>query len=177
MPTGINIIWTNEQINDIVDRYTGRQSLLSISQIYNVSAATIGRLVRRLGSPKRKDLHTRIFSQNELNNIKHQYLNTPQSFENIAKAYHVSLGTLLRIFRENKIPTKGSRKHALVNENYFEKIDTANKAYFLGLISADGFVLDKEAGQKIVGISLQYRDGEIIHYMKDDMLYEGKVYY
>lgn len=40
------------------------------------------------------------------------------------------------------------------NENYFENIDTEEKAYWLGFIFADGFITKKTNGSFIFGISL-----------------------
>lgn len=35
------------------------------------------------------------------------------------------------------------------NENYFEKIDSEDKAYFLGLIAADGCIINNEKNADI----------------------------
>jgi hypothetical protein len=50
-----------------------------------------------------------------------------------------------------------------VSEAFFESIDTEEKAYFLGLLSADGYVL--KSGKQFV-LSLQSRDEHILHDMK-----------
>jgi len=41
-----------------------------------------------------------------------------------------------------------------LDENYFEKIDTEEKAYWLGFIYADGFITKRKQGQNILGITL-----------------------
>lgn len=42
--------------------------------------------------------------------------------------------------QEAGINTRLKNRYIIYNENYFEKIDTENKAYLLGFIYADGFV-------------------------------------
>ena len=50
-----------------------------------------------------------------------------------------------------------------INETYFEKIDTEDKSYFLGLIFADGYLNEK---RKYVSISLQDIDVDILQKLK-----------
>lgn len=55
--------------------------------------------------------------------------------------------------RSNKI---NSRKYTL-NHNYFERIDTHEKAYWLGFIYADGYIINNE-GSKKFGVALAIKD-------------------
>nr|DAU84890.1 MAG TPA: endonuclease [Caudoviricetes sp.] len=47
-----------------------------------------------------------------------------------------------------------SRKSYKYNENYFEHIDTPEKAYWLGFIYADGFITKKTNGNAVFGFTL-----------------------
>lgn len=47
-----------------------------------------------------------------------------------------------------------------LNQNYFEKIDSEDKAYFLGFMYADGY--NQENRSKYISISIQERDREIL---------------
>src|SRR3990167_3745530 len=50
-----------------------------------------------------------------------------------------------------------------LNKDYFEVIDTENKAYFLGLLFADGSVtIPKGNRQKVISLSLQEDDSEVV---------------
>ena len=57
-----------------------------------------------------------------------------------------------------KFMSEKSRRYNL-NENYFEKIDTEDKAYFLGLLYADGY---NQVSVHSVSIQLHKKDSEIL---------------
>lgn len=67
------------------------------------------------------------------------------------------------ICREKGI-TRKSGKVANMNHDYFEKIDTPNKAYFLGLLTADGSILfNKNKGNSYsITLELDVKDKYII---------------
>lgn len=54
-----------------------------------------------------------------------------------------------------------NKKHTF-NENYFEKIDAFDKAYFLGLLYADGSNCLHPTVKRAISISLQEEDAEIL---------------
>ena len=54
--------------------------------------------------------------------------------------------------------------------NYFEKIDAEEKAYFLGLLSADGNIIDnKETGNYSIKLTLGSKDKEILEIFKKEV--------
>ena len=59
----------------------------------------------------------------------------------IEKQYHIDMRTIKNILNKNNIEynKKIYRKH-IINEKYFDSIDSEDKAYFLGLLFADGCV-------------------------------------
>lgn len=57
------------------------------------------------------------------------------------------------------------------NDNYFENIDTANKAYILGFIAADGCILENNTLQ----ITIKKDDIEILNFIKKELQYEGRI--
>lgn len=80
----------------------------------------------------------RNFSQEELRMIK-DLINEGKSIYFISKQFNVTHKVISRVLKENNISIKDGRKKHYFNENYFEKIDTAEKAYWLGFILADGY--------------------------------------
>lgn len=52
----------------------------------------------------------------------------------------------------------GNKRKYKFNENYFEIIDTPDKAYWLGFIAADGYITKRTQGQHVFGISLHEKE-------------------
>lgn len=83
--------------------------------------------------------HSTISKQNT---IVSEYLNSDISCVELGQKYHLHENTIIRWLENRGIKRRASntrfnRKYTL-NENYFDKIDTEAKAYFLGLLYADG---------------------------------------
>ena len=75
-------------------------------------------------------------------------------------------------FRSNKV---NSRKYTL-DESYFSKIDTHEKAYWLGFIAADGYVSNNNRyGTKYIGITLNANDIEHLYKFKEAINYTGDI--
>jgi hypothetical protein len=75
----------------------------------------------------------------------------------LSKKFGVSHGTISNIIKRNLRPReKGNRKY-FVDEEYFSIIDTEDKAYWLGFLYADGYVLEKN-NTLIAGLTLKDLD-------------------
>lgn len=61
------------------------------------------------------------------------------------------------------------------NNDYFQQIDTENKAYILGFISADGHISTKKSN-KYLSIEIQKRDKKILQFIKKEIQYSGKIF-
>lgn len=61
------------------------------------------------------------------------------SANKIGKLFNVDVKTITSRLRNNDIEIKKKYRKYLINENYFEKIDTEKKAYWLGFLMADGY--------------------------------------
>lgn len=59
------------------------------------------------------------------------------------------------------------------NENYFEKIDTEDKAYFLGFIMADGCILKNRNTLKII---IHKKDKHILEDFSKCIDFKGSIY-
>lgn len=88
-----------------------------------------------------------MLAYNQLNkedkeNILHIYYNKENlkmSFSDMSKKCGVSKRAFSRVLSEYNIDTKIKRRYKIKNETYFDNIDTEIKAYFVGLLFADGY--------------------------------------
>src|SRR5579859_7426987 len=102
------------------------------------------------------------FSVTQEQQIVNLYINNI-SISKIAKLYKADRDTITRIIKKNNINVRKYnylRKHPL-NEHYFDNIDSQDKAYFLGLLYADGCNHFDDKRKK-VSISLQEEDADIL---------------
>lgn len=75
----------------------------------------------------------------------------------------------------NKI---GLRKKREFNKNYFANIDTGTKAYFLGFIYADGYIVyNQENHNYELGMELQCKDDYILHVLNNELNASFSIYH
>ena len=95
------------------------------------------------------------------------YLNGLSAYKigKILGTHDANVGTVLR---ENNIPLRDKRdnRRYTYNENYFDNIDTQNKAYFLGLLYSDG-CNDKKYNR--ITLTLEKSDGYILEKLRQDI--------
>lgn len=100
-----------------------------------------------------------------------------ESLATLSKELKISKGILSRNFLENNyVLRKGNRRYFL-NENYFEKIDTEEKAYWLGFIAADGGI-SKTGGHKnynVLSFNLNERDISHLYKIKKALGSSAKI--
>ena len=110
-----------------------------------------------------------IFTQEETNEIIRLYQEEEMGLVPIAKLFNVSQKPIERLLKENNIEIRSntfkSRKYN-VNENYFDVIDSPNKAYIIGLLFADGNNHNKLDS---VRIELQDVDVQILEDIKGEL--------
>lgn len=65
----------------------------------------------------------------------------------VGEFFGVSVSPITRILKSNKIYF-GTRKYS-VNHTYFDVIDSEEKAYWLGFLSADGYIRERKGGRSL----------------------------
>lgn len=97
--------------------------------------------------------------------------NNGLSKEKLSIEYGVSTTAIDTVFKKCGVKFKDhshkSRKYS-INENYFDNIDSRRKAYYLGLLLADGCNYEP---LHTVKIELQERDKGILDYLNNDLQY------
>lgn len=107
------------------------------------------------------------FTTMELEDIKNSYLNGESSVK-IGNRYNTTHKPILKALKRMGVEIDRShcvRKYSL-NENYFDNIDTPNKAYILGLLYADG---SNSLSKSTVSISLQEEDKELLDRIRAEL--------
>ncbi len=87
----------------------------------------------------------------------------------IAKELHFSTGTIANILKENNIKIKSfceAHKIYTIDEEYFDEINTQNKAYILGFLYADGCRAKNCNG---IRMNLQERDKHILDEINNEI--------
>lgn len=100
--------------------------------------------------------------------IVERYMNG-ESIRKIAEHYPVGRTSIGYVLQRHNVETKGqgnsygyANKKYTLNENFFSEIDTEEKAYWLGFISADGHV-----GEDVIAIGLSKIDrGHLEKFLK-----------
>lgn len=146
----------------IVNLYLSNETVDNIAKQYNIDRKTVFAILDKYNIPKRQELfHT----ENDAEIV--QLYESGYSTNEIATIYNVSHGTVASIIhRYSKIKTKSEqhRKYTIY-ENYFDNIDTPNKAYILGILYADG----TNDGAGHVALSLQERDIDILQKIQKEI--------
>ena len=92
------------------------------------------------------------------------------SLRQIQNNFNVNRQTTAHFLEKRKIKTTKGNHHRTYNhnENFFENIDTEQKAYWLGFMFADGYISnnDNRYGQDQFGISLAEQDIELLYKFK-----------
>ncbi|WP_078379757.1 LAGLIDADG family homing endonuclease [Sutcliffiella halmapala] len=94
----------------------------------------------------------------------------------IAKMLKISRGTIKRWndslnFIDTRTPGDTGKLKSRIykyNENYFEKILTANQAYIVGYITGDGTILDRKKSKRLV-LSLAEQDKQLLFSIAKEM--------
>lgn len=99
------------------------------------------------------------------------------SYVKIQNQAKVSPKTIQKILKNANVAARKNDPYT-IDYTYFEQIDSHEKAYFLGLIMADGSVSFNRDGTKVnkLSISLQERDGYILKEFKERIQFSGPIF-
>lgn len=146
--------------DEFIKNYNELQSSRKMAELYKCNKTTILNYAKEIGYNNHYD--NKLTSE-EIQEIINQY-EFKDSIQ-LADEYNVSRSYITKIWHDNNL--KGKRRVIYpLNQNYFNKNDSKDKAYFLGLLSADGNVYLRNNGQATIRISLQYEDRYILKTFK-----------
>ena len=92
------------------------------------------------------------------------------SLRQIEKNFNVNRRTVSKFLEEKNIKTiKGNHYRKYFHDfDFFEKIDNEEKAYWLGFMFADGYIVnyDNYYGEDVLGLSVSLKDQKILEKFK-----------
>ena len=98
----------------------------------------------------------------------------------LCKMYNVDIRFVSKIFIELGLKKQGVGKYVYSKEDYFDDINSQNKAYILGLLFADGcnhIYNSNGEGKYQITLSLQEDDKEILEKIKIEMDLQNPLHY
>lgn len=90
--------------------------------------------------------------------------------KDISNMLNVSYRSVRRVLKEAGINTRLKNRYIL-DENYFDCIDTEAKAYILGFIYADGFVGNDRFNNIVISIN----DREVLEFISREFKFSGEI--
>lgn len=103
-----------------------------------------------------------IWSEDQKRYIINEYVDKDRTLKDLAQEFHVQPQAIRNLLRKNKITITNKKiKDFPRKSDFFENIDTHEKAYWLGMLLSDGTVSNKGA------IVLSLRDKEHIEKFRD----------
>ena len=142
------------------------QQRRKLQKMYDVSDRVIYSILRKFPNRRKKKSYKN-FSNEEKENIVKLYLegNSTVAIGKMYKFDHHSISAVLDEYHVDRRDTSHCNRTYSVNDEYFDNIDTQNKAYFLGFLFADG----NNCMQKTtISLSLQEKDRDILEKLRID---------
>ena len=162
--------------NKIIMDFKSGYSVLKISKKYDIPYKKVDNYLINNGYKVVK--HTKL-SKKQINQCV-DMIKSGNSITDISDELKMDIDTIRNIANEYNLiisVKKVSRdiKNIDFNDNYFENIDTEEKAYFLGLIYSDGNVREHNGGYYL-SIELKREDKYILEKLATELKCENKIY-
>ena len=167
-----------ERNKQIIDLYINHPELdnRKIAEMFNISTATISRIARINNLPRRSGNSGTKLSNTQIDDIKQKYLNSVPMIT-LQKEYQISYDRLKNILKNCEKISSAKRLNPKLNENYFECIDSYEKAYWLGWIISDGAITNQPEKSKFaLEITIKSEDKNILHLLSQDLGVNNKIY-
>lgn len=138
----------------VIEFYKQGNSMAATGAQYGITAATVKRILAQNNIPSRTNGGIDKLPDIEIIN---KYKSGKTCAE-IAKDYNVCLQTIVNVLDKNNISRDNIYHNLNLIENYWENIDSFDKAYFLGFMITDGNVY-----HNAITLELNVRDEDILH--------------
>lgn len=165
--------WTSEEVRDIVESYESGATFKELQAKYNAHYYTLKQVLSR------NDIDTsgkRKWSIEDTEDIVDLYVNKGLTIQEIRNLYNARTQTIMDILKDNGVNTTENMRvsvNRLMYHDFFERIDTEEKAYFLGMLMADGCVRHPEGWTPT--IALELIDLDVIEKFQTATNSDGKI--
>jgi len=121
------------------------------------------------------------YSDEYVNDLYQEHLDG-MSLTEMAKKYNKHRSSFYILFKRRGLKTFTDtlwckRCKSKFNENYFENINSYKKAYVLGLIYSDGWIMENSERNKILGIAFKKEDEYLIEHIKQELESDRKIHF
>jgi hypothetical protein len=155
---------SEEQQAQIVEQYQSGKGSDTIAKVFDIHPNSVLKVLKRKGVERR--LFKRKIEVSEFDAIVELY-KAGKSSQDLADVYKVSNTIILRILEkagcERRDADDTHRKYA-IREDYFDSIDTPEKAYILGFIYADG---SNGQDYNTIAFDLSTKDADLLYKISD----------
>ena len=154
----------------IIERYQSGIPMRFVGQDLGINGTTVFNILKRNKIKTRSKGGIEHLNEEEIISLYKSGI----SSSIIAEKYNVTIHTITNLLEKNGIQRNNIYHNLNLIEDYWENIDTKDKAYFLGFLITDGNVIGNA-----VRLSLHIRDKEILEIFSqvtrnDNKLYEDK---
>lgn len=163
---------TSEQKKLVLELFDEGYNTVELAERIGKDNSSIGLFLRKNGRvPRRNKVHLFPF---EVDKIVERYLNN-ESSESIALDYGLTDHTIVAKLRERNVQIRHSGKiPKKLRADFFENIDNEVKAYFLGLLIADGSIIRAKSRVRsdCLSICLIFQDDYLLTRLSEELLLE-----
>lgn len=155
---------TTNFILEFVNFYASGATQKECMEKFKISQKTLLKYLKQQNVKLRTFSETFGIDKNKEKCIKNDYLAGLDSSQ-ISLKYNINTRTVLNILKRNGVTMRkkpGAKRTYSLNDDYFEKIDSKDKAYFLGLILADGWIQNNTCS-----VALKEQDKQILEVFKE----------
>lgn len=150
-----------EYREEIIKRYLSGETALDISRTIPLHNSTISRFLQKEGISRGRTPSKKVFEAKQ--KIVEDFKTGKYYCEDLAEKYNVDVHTVYRALDKAGLTRKtGYRSNC--DEHYFEQIDTPEKAYALGFITADGAVVNN-----CLAIEVHQRDAGVLDFFRHEI--------
>lgn len=166
----------NVLLEELIDKYQKGFSIQQLSKEYHKKPDTISKALKSMGIEIKRGLRKKIFTGEQQRDIINMY-RCHSGINEIARKYNCDITLINRVLKENQIDKVTWKKvNKNIIEDFFETIDTEEKAYLLGLLTTDGYVKNlKSRNNFTIGISLQVDDRATLEWIKKILCLDCKI--